>query len=84
LLDAGRREPLCQLPRRYGGGGCGRATSITAGALAPIVEDAAVMAGIVGDLAPVASVDESFEEWMRRMTGSVGDALLSELKRVFG
>jgi hypothetical protein len=59
-------------------------SAIVAGALAPIAEDAVVMAGIIGDLAPVASVDESFEEWMRRMTGSVGDALLSELKRVFG
>jgi hypothetical protein len=58
--------------------------SIVAGAFAPIVEDAVVMAGVIGDLVPAADADESFEEWMRRMTGSVGDALLGELKKVFG
>jgi len=62
----------------------GTSTPIVAGAFAPIVEDAFVMAGIIGDLAPVDSEDESLEEWMRRLTGSVGDALVGELRRVFG
>jgi hypothetical protein len=55
-----------------------------AGAFAPVVEDAFVMAGIIGDVAPVDSADESLEDWMRRLTGSVGDALMGELRRVFG
>jgi hypothetical protein len=59
-------------------------TAIVAGSFTPIVEDAVVMAGVVGGSAVVASAEESFEEWMRRLTGSVGDALMGELKRVFG
>jgi hypothetical protein len=59
-------------------------TAIVAGTFVPIVEDAVVMAGIVGDSTVAASAEESFEEWMRRLTGSVGDALMGELKRVFG
>jgi hypothetical protein len=59
-------------------------TPVVAGALAPIVEDAVVMAGVIGDTAPAADADESFEDWMRRLTGEVGDALQQELKRVFG
>jgi hypothetical protein len=59
-------------------------TAIVAGTFAPIVEDAVVMAGIIGDVAPVDSADESLEDWMRRLTGSVGDALMGELRRVFG
>jgi hypothetical protein len=58
--------------------------AIAAGAFAPIVEDAVVVAGIIGDVAPVDSADESLEDWMRRLTGSVGDALMGELRRVFG
>ena len=59
-------------------------TPIVVGAFTPIVEDAFVMTGIIGDLMPVDSVDESLEDWMRRLTGSVGDALMGELRRVFG
>lgn len=62
----------------------GATTSIVAGAFAPIVEDAYVMAGVIGDLAPADAADESLEDWMRRLTGSVGDALMGELRRVFG
>jgi hypothetical protein len=59
------------------------AQSIVVGPFTPIMVDATVMAGIVGDVAPVADVDESLEEWMRRLTGTVGDALMGELMRVF-
>jgi hypothetical protein len=59
-------------------------TAIVAGGFAPIVEDAFVMAGVVGDVAPADGADESLEEWMRRLTGSVGDALMGDLRRVFG
>lgn len=41
----------------------------------PIVEDAFVMAGVIGDSSPLDSVDESLEDWMRRLTGQVGSAL---------
>jgi hypothetical protein len=46
-----------------------------------MTQDAIVMAGIVGNTLP-AEDDESLEEWMRRLTGSVGNALLNELARV--
>jgi VCBS repeat-containing protein len=59
------------------------AQSIAVGPCTPIMVDATVMAGIVGDVAPVADEDESLEEWMRRLTGTVGDALMAELMRVF-
>jgi hypothetical protein len=59
-------------------------TAIVAGAFAPCVEDAFVMAGIIGDSAPLDSVDESLEDWMRRLTGQLGAALQEELRRVFG
>jgi hypothetical protein len=59
------------------------AQPIVVGPLSALVEDATVMTGIIGDVAPVDDVDESLEEWMRRLTGTVGDALMGELMRVF-
>jgi hypothetical protein len=50
-------------------------TAIVAGGFMPIVEDAFVMAGVIGDSSPLDSVDESLEDWMRRLTGQVGSAL---------
>jgi len=40
--------------------------------------------GVIGGLASVNTTDESLEDWMRRLTGSVGDALMEELRRMFG
>jgi hypothetical protein len=55
-------------------------TAIVAGAFAPVVEHVFVMVGIIGDVAPV-GVDESLEDWVRGLTGSVAAALTGGLRR---
>jgi len=59
-------------------------TSIVAGGLAPSGVDAVVTADLIGDSLADAVAAESFEEWMRRLTGAVGSAMVDELKRIFG
>jgi hypothetical protein len=58
--------------------------TVVAGQLTPISFDEFVMSGIAGVTAVMPDDDESLEEWMRRLTASVGNALQGELARVFG